>query len=243
MSCGIYKITNLINGHSYIGQSTNIERRWCNHKNEINKDYPLYRAFKKYGIENFNFSIIELCEVSELDEKEIFYIKKYNTYFDGYNQTLGGGGTIRPVKISDDEIEEIYNLLLNTDISQQEIAKRYSVGEDTISEINQGKTRIKEGLDYPLRDNKKKDNYCPMCGVKILYESKHCDKCNKILHRTIERPSREELKKMIRNESFVQIGKKYNVADNSIRKWCDSYKLPRTKSEIKSYSDEEWNKI
>ena len=45
---------------------------------------------------------------------------------------------------------------------------------------------------------------------------------------------------MIRQQSFVQIGKRYNVSDNTIRKWCDYYSLPRKKTEIKNYSDEEW---
>lgn len=50
-----------------------------------------------YGIDNFNFEIIEVCKPEELDEKEIYYINKYNTYYlaedsNGYNMTLGGNG-------------------------------------------------------------------------------------------------------------------------------------------------------
>ena len=56
-------------------------------------------------------------------------------------------------------------------------------------------------------------------------------------------PSRDVLKFKIRTMSFVQVGKQYNVTDNSVRKWCDTYKLPRHKREIKSYSDEEWELI
>lgn len=43
--------------------------------------------------------------------------------------------------------------------------------------------------------------------------------------------------------SFVEIGKKFNCTDNNIKKWCDYYDLPRTKKEIKSYSNEEWEDI
>ena len=53
----------------------------------------------------------------------------------------------------------------------------------------------------------------------------------------------EELKNLIRTVSFLQIGRIYNVSDNAVRKWCDSYGLPRRSSEIKSYSDEEWENI
>jgi Zn finger protein HypA/HybF involved in hydrogenase expression len=56
-------------------------------------------------------------------------------------------------------------------------------------------------------------------------------------------PTREVLKKKIRTMSFLQIGKEYDVSDNAIRKWCDTYGLPRHASEIKSISDEDWEKI
>ena len=58
-----------------------------------------------------------------------------------------------------------------------------------------------------------------------------------------EKPSREELKILIRTLPFTQIGEKYNVSDNAIRKWCDNYNLPRRVSDIKKYSEEEWKNI
>lgn len=48
---------------------------------------------------------------------------------------------------------------------------------------------------------------------------------------------------MIRKIPFEQIGKKYGVAGNTIKKWCDDYNLPRLKSIINSLSDKEWDKI
>lgn len=92
---GIYRITNKINGKSYIGQSVDIEERFKHHKKyrrtcEYNK--ILYKAIKKYGIENFSFEIIDICKKEELDEKEIYYIEKYGTFKNGYNMTKGGEG-------------------------------------------------------------------------------------------------------------------------------------------------------
>lgn len=55
--------------------------------------------------------------------------------------------------------------------------------------------------------------------------------------------SREELKHLIRTTPFLTIGKQFGVSDNAIRKWCDKYKLPRKVSEIKKYTDEEWEDI
>ena len=48
---------------------------------------------------------------------------------------------------------------------------------------------------------------------------------------------------MIRNTPFTRIGEQFGVSDNTIRKWCDFYNLPRKVSEIKKYTDEEWDKI
>lgn len=61
--------------------------------------------------------------------------------------------------------------------------------------------------------------------------------------REIERPTREILKQEIRIKSFVTLGKQYNVSDNAIRKWCIFYNLPSRKKDIKTYTDEEWEKL
>ena len=57
------------------------------------------------------------------------------------------------------------------------------------------------------------------------------------------KPTREQLKMDIRSMPMVQVGSKYLVSDNAIRKWCKSYNLPSRVCDIKSYSDEEWDKI
>ena len=89
----------------------------------------------------------------------------------------------------------------------------------------------------------KKINFCKDCGKEISIKSIRCEKCARNFARKVERPNREELKTLIRTKPFTQIAKDYNVTDNAIRKWCDSEKLPRTKKEINSYSDEEWKNI
>lgn len=68
-------------------------------------------------------------------------------------------------------------------------------------------------------------------------------KIERIKQRKVERPNRESLKEMIRTTPFTTIGKNFGVSDNAIRKWCKSYDLPFKSSEIKKYSDEEWEKI
>lgn len=82
--------------------------------------------------------------------------------------------------------------------------------------------------------------YCEDCGCEISQGAIKCLSCrNKEKSKNI--PDRDTLKNLIRNIPFVQIGKKYNVTDNAVRKWCDKYGLPRRAKEIKQYSEEEWN--
>lgn len=86
-------------------------------------------------------------------------------------------------------------------------------------------------------------NYCIDCHCQIDSTATRCPSCAAKARRVCERPSREDLKQLIRTLSFTQIGEQFGVGDNSIRKWCDSMNLPRTKKEINSYSDEEWELI
>lgn len=230
---GIYKIENLINGHCYIGQSVDIKRRWRQHRTDYKIiDYPLYLAFRKYGLENFSFEIIEECSSDLLNEREIYWIKYYNSYQEGYNQTQGGNSYKAWIKINDEQLTEIISYLQNTDISQQELAKMYHVGEDTISEINQGHTRHQENLNYPLRQNKKV-NVCVDCGEVISSGAIRCKKCKYIQLQVTTRPSKEQLYQELLNNSFVAVGKKYGVSDNAIRKWCKAYGIPSKASEYK----------
>ena len=90
MSIGIYKIENLINHKIYIGQSIEIERRWQKHLNATD-DFIIHKALKKYGKENFSFTILEECDTSQLDEKETYWITYYNSLVpNGYNMISGG---------------------------------------------------------------------------------------------------------------------------------------------------------
>lgn len=90
---------------------------------------------------------------------------------------------------------------------------------------------------------KKEQKFCPDCGEPINHKSTYCRKCS-IKHRPNpsikkvkeeDKPSREELLEMIKTTSFVDIGKKYGVTDNAIRKWCKKYEIPSTKKELKEY--------
>lgn len=92
----VYLVTNKINGKQYVGQSLqkDINKRWYTHKivKKAHLGQILYNAYKKYGVENFDYKIICICFDEDTNKYEEEYIKKYNTIYPiGYN-LLGGGG-------------------------------------------------------------------------------------------------------------------------------------------------------
>ena len=92
--CGIYKITNLITNECYIGQSVDINKRWCEHcKCGLGIDTPpgnkLYKAIQEYGLENFTFELLAECSKEELNKKETYFINLYQAKEFGYNSTGG----------------------------------------------------------------------------------------------------------------------------------------------------------
>ena len=92
LKCGIYSITNKKTGQKYIGQSKDITRRFWQHKNQGQSASYIDRAIKKYGAKNFEFEILEECPPSKLNQLEMEYIKKYNTYEDENHYNLTNGG-------------------------------------------------------------------------------------------------------------------------------------------------------
>lgn len=133
---GIYKITNIINNKCYIGQSVCIEKRWENHKcKNGNKDYPLYRAFRKYGIDNFVFEVLEECSKDDLSERELFYIKQYDSVNNGYNQTYN---TVNP--LLDDNIR--YKAVRNMTIQHNTV--EYRQKQSNITKELWGKPQYRE---------------------------------------------------------------------------------------------------
>lgn len=93
--CGIYKLTSLVTGEVYIGQSNDVCERFKTHcKNALGVGTAttrnkLYSAIKRDGLENYTFEILEECSIKDLDEKEKYYISLYDSYNFGLNGTQG----------------------------------------------------------------------------------------------------------------------------------------------------------
>lgn len=214
---GIYKITNLINGKMYIGKSNNIERRKREHKNMEGKSV-IHDAIRKYGNENFSFEVVEECPLEKLNEREIYWIKYFNTFLgEGYNCTPGGDGFIHPVKVSDEQLKQIINDLINhTNLSIVDIAKKYNVSASTISFINLGKSRPQDGLQYPLRENPFDKREIPSKDLLLKEISETCG-------------------------NFYDIAKKFEVSYQTVRNWCQHHNLSTNKKDYGYVNDQSYH--
>lgn len=250
---GIYKITNKINNHSYIGQSTDIERRWLDEKRrafcETDKsyDYPISRAFRKYGIDNFSFEILEECSKEELNQKEKYWISHYDTFFNGYNQTLGGDTTISKPK---EKIIGVISDLENTNLYHREIAEKWDLSIEMVQGINTGRYWYQPTKEYPLQTKHKehskhklssgvvldkKEYFCSQCHNPITSRAELCVACAHLRSRKVERPGPKELYDYLVKikGNFSQASRYYGVSDNAIRKWCKSYNIPFKSADYK----------
>jgi group I intron endonuclease len=102
---GIYKIVNKTNNKIYVGQSIDIEERWKQHQwkafnsNELAYNSAIHSAFRKYGLENFYYEVIEECPPEELNEREIYWIEQLQSVVpNGYNILSGGQGESRQTR-------------------------------------------------------------------------------------------------------------------------------------------------
>ena len=149
----IYRILNKISKKVYIGITTykDVKKRWNQHIQtaSINKGCPALReAFNKYGIENFEFSVILICFDQDRFKYEIEYIKKYNSIApNGYNLTNGGqsGGGFKGKKHTEEVKNRIKNTLKQKYIDNPKLKKVLSdrttllmKQPDTINKIKQG---------------------------------------------------------------------------------------------------------
>lgn len=124
---GIYKFTSKITGLSYIGQSIHINTRYNQHLQEAKDDKrqtKWHQALKEQGIENFDFTVLEECDINELNEREIYWINKYNSFYNGYNSTPGGQNKIfNP--------QDIYDAW-DEGLSPLEISKKLGIGTSCV---------------------------------------------------------------------------------------------------------------
>lgn len=172
------------------------------------------------------------------EENLILLCPNCHSYTDNYGSKNKKG----KAEVSDDEL--IQALMNSFTIREALLSLNMS---DAGANYNRARKIMSEQhISLKFKTQKPKENFCIDCGTPIYPESTRCSECWKKLQRlqsTQHNIDRNELKTLIRSMPFVQIGKMYGVSDNAIRKWCKNYNLPKTKSEINEYTDEEWASI
>lgn len=156
----IYKITNIVNGKCYIGQTKNYKSRFQDHKLRLRKgehDNPhLQYAWNKYGSDAFTFEVLEFAE--DYNERERYYIKLYNSTDESYGYNILDGGENPPVRahstLSINDVQKIQRMFLDGCTLDYICSIFPSVTRGHINKIKSGKAWKDESLTYPL----KKDN-------------------------------------------------------------------------------------
>lgn len=139
----IYKLTNIINGKMYIGQTVrSMTECMAGHKRNYERKVhtKLYDAMQKYGWNNFTVEAIEVCSsIEALNVRETYWIKYYDTVNNGYNMYYGGDNNCMFVK----EIAEKHDKKMRTPEVRQKISKtmkefhsNHKVSEETKKKIS-----------------------------------------------------------------------------------------------------------
>lgn len=179
----IYKITNCENNKVYIGQTVgSIEHRFKEHKNAAKRgcDYKFHRAIRKYGVENFIIEQVEECNNNLLDDREIYWIKYYDSYHKGYNSTKGGNGLQKPLP----DFEVLYQEYVVEDKTIREIAKNHDICEESVRKVlkrNGIKVKKKPSYDYKkiadsYKEFKNERRVCEKYGCSSEVVKRACEK-------------------------------------------------------------------
>ena len=239
--CGIYKITNLLNNKVYIGQSINILKRWTSHSTEYSNpnskayNYALYRAIRKYGINNFSFQIVEICDSTQLDELEKHYIELFNSFKNGYNENKGGQNIYGHPKLTEEQVLEIKKKLFTQKYTLTSLSEEYGVHKDTIRDINNGQSWRTVGSfsEYPLYISyssplyEKKKYFCPLCGKEKSPKGTLCRECTNKKQIKGNYPDKSQIYQDIKTLGFTGASKIYGVSDNALKKHCVKIGLPK----------------
>lgn len=225
----IYLVTNLINDKKYVGQTYTLfeSRKRRHYKNAFvyNQPFTFYNALRKYGKENFKWEIIEKdIEISLLDEREIYWIKFYDSHTNGYNMT-DGGRTVKGYKHTEESKNKIRQKTKGISNLDRYIA-RYGeiegrkVYDDYINKMKnrKGKKRIDLLIEkYGEMEGKKK--------YEAMVESIKAMRKNKGATNTLEY--------FVKTHGEIEGNKKYREFSQKVQNRKDTDEVRKIKSEKK----------
>ena len=188
----------------YVGQTVDLDTRHKQHTkydpfniNNREFNYPLSRGIRKYGEDAYELIILEDNLLKEqLDEREKYWIAFYDTYFNGYNQSIGGSNPVKPI-FTEEKIDTVIEMLKDESYSYKDIIEKTGISMTHIYNINTGKRRKRDNLSYPIRESNVK-------GTKGL---KFSPEVCKQIHEEI----------LLNIKSLKDIAKDFNCSDSTIR--------------------------
>jgi group I intron endonuclease len=221
----IYKIVNTINGKIYIGQTTNASERKNQHERccmNKNNNKLLYKAMRKYGVDNFLFSVIEKCyNRKELNEMEYHYIIQYRTYVEfencnGYNMTMGD----QSCGISEETKRKISE-------SQKTRFTETSVLEHNryIQKIAQNRQEVKEKKS---KSGKISQNL-PHVRLKREKSMQELFSRQEVINRMCKAQqsiqNRLDVRKKKSKKFRIVIGEQTYIVDSGLKRWCAEHNI------------------
>lgn len=190
----------------YIGQTTQLDVRHKQHIqydpfniNTKEYDYPLSRGVRKYGEDFYQLIILEdNIDKNKLGDREKYWIAYYDTYFHGYNQTPGGENPTF-LTYTEDIIDLVIEMLKDYNYSYDDISKKTNLSLTHIYNINIGKRRKRDNIEYPIRPSNTKGTK----GLKFSLEE--CEEIHKYILNNPEK-------------TLAEIAEKYNCTPTTIRR-------------------------
>lgn len=242
MEIGIYKIINKIDKKLYIGFSSQLSLRKKSHFNGLKKNrHPnthLQNAFNKYGLENFEFSIIEICEPFQLNEREHYWatlLKTHNRKF-GYN--------IKPTNVNDKikQSEETKQKISKSNKGRSSWAKGKKFSKEHIEKIKRNNMGKKRSDDCKAKlseigKNRKFSNETKLKlknakkGWKITWgdklSSSNLNSINKKRIKVIQLDKNENFIKEW--SSLLEVERELKINNANLHKCCKENKIRKTK--------------
>lgn len=196
----IYIIRNYINSKVYIGQTIqSLKKRFnghcCYNKKDRSINMYIKRAIHKYGKNNFYIELLEECPISQLNEREQYWISYYDSYHNGYNLTLGGQNSnyfsIHKLENTID-IEKFEQYIIEFKPLATEVANHFGISKCSVYNL----------INRLNNPNLILNSYNPRKG------------------KTVEQINKEKLISLYRDGwSILDLSKKYKIRKNKISKF------------------------
>lgn len=233
----IYKITNLINGKIYIGQTIHgFNRRYKNNLEVYTKNSHLKNSIKKYGINKFdvNKTIDIAFSRLELDIKEEIWISYYKSYDKklGYNKTTGGGSPTFTNKVRLTMSESHKKRWSNNEYRKKLIPKLREITSSESYRANMSKVLKNSQAHREACDSEEFKEKQRKLKLELWQDEEYKKKVLKGVNESWDY-NRKELASVIMKKRYENEDYRENIRQKFIERWGNPYEAERLKNSMK----------